>query len=262
MKQILFIIYIVTKTPGKLKEKLVWLKTLLKVEIFKTDKVKVNGFPLVANNYNSFRVLYREVFIEKEYSFYTSNEAPVIFDCGANVGFSTVFFKKQYPKAIVVCFEPSPESFAILEKNVLDNNIKNVELVNVALTNYNGNINFYVNKEFDLMSGTLSERSHGSVYECKAKKLSEYTKKYQRIDLVKIDIEGAEMDVIKEIKEAGQLDKIDQFIIEFHHNTGDSRLDLAEFLDIFTKQGFGYSLQSKYLKLGEFQDILIHFFKR
>lgn len=262
MKQILFIIFIVIKTPAKFSEKLVWFKTLLRLEFFKSNKLKVWDLFLTANNYNSFRVLFKEIFIEKEYKFFTTQKQPIIFDCGANVGFPALFFKKEYPESKIICFEPSPNSYKILKANIRENNVTNIELFNVALTDYDGTIDFYVNDDYDLVSGTLVERSSGIIYECSAKKLSSYIKEYERIDLLKMDIEGAEMNVIKELEKENQLIKINQLIIEFHHNTGDSKLDLAEFLGIFSKHGFNYSLRSKYLKLGEFQDILIHFFRK
>jgi hypothetical protein len=77
-----------------------------------------------------------------------------------------------------------------------------------------------------------------------------------------MDIEGAEMDVIKDLQLQNQLIKVEQFIIEFHHNTGDVKLDLAEFLAIFRNSGFDYSLKTKYQALGQFQDILIHFYQK
>jgi hypothetical protein len=53
----------------------------------------------------SFRVVAFEVFVKAEYFFRTSHDAPVIFDCGANIGLATLFFKRLYPKARVHAFE-------------------------------------------------------------------------------------------------------------------------------------------------------------
>jgi hypothetical protein len=69
MRQIIFIFYLVIKTPGKISNKLRWLYVLLKVEIFKINKLTIGNLSLEANNFNSFRVLYKEVFIEEEYKF-------------------------------------------------------------------------------------------------------------------------------------------------------------------------------------------------
>jgi tRNA1(Val) A37 N6-methylase TrmN6 len=47
--------------------------------------------------------------------------ADAVFDCGANIGFATIFFKWLFPKARIYAFEPDPATYALLEKNVKTN---------------------------------------------------------------------------------------------------------------------------------------------
>jgi hypothetical protein len=62
--------------------------------------------------------LYREIFVRQYYYFRANTDHPVIFDCGANLGMATLFFKWLYPKSRVEAFEPDPGTFAVLQKNV------------------------------------------------------------------------------------------------------------------------------------------------
>ena len=57
---------------------------------------------------------YQEIFVEEIYKFESNKSHPVIFDCGANIGISTIYFKTIYPNAIVHAFEPDANLFEIL----------------------------------------------------------------------------------------------------------------------------------------------------
>ena len=50
--------------------------------------------------------------------FILQNHLHKFIDCGANIGISILFFKKQYPDCTIMAFEPNPHAFPLLEKNV------------------------------------------------------------------------------------------------------------------------------------------------
>ena len=50
--------------------------------------------------------------------FLAEGKTPVIIDCGANVGYASIWFAQQYPGAIVYSIEPEPQNFAMVESNV------------------------------------------------------------------------------------------------------------------------------------------------
>ena len=66
-----------------------------------------------------FRYLFNEIFMQAPYFFKSSNDPPLIFDCGSNIGMSVLFFKKLYPNARIVAFETDPFTFEILRRNVI-----------------------------------------------------------------------------------------------------------------------------------------------
>jgi FkbM family methyltransferase len=47
-----------------------------------------------------------------------AGDVPVIVDCGANIGFASIWFALRYPRAIVYAVEPEPRNFAMLRRNV------------------------------------------------------------------------------------------------------------------------------------------------
>jgi hypothetical protein len=59
----------------------------------------------------SFLHGYQEIFEEECYSFNASSSYPFIIDCGSNIGLSIIYFKRQYPNARIIGFEPDPMIF-------------------------------------------------------------------------------------------------------------------------------------------------------
>jgi FkbM family methyltransferase len=71
---------------------------------------------------------------------------PAIFDCGANIGMATLYFKWLYPNARIEAFEADPTAFAVLEMNIARNRLTNVTAHNCALWDENGQIEFFVDR--------------------------------------------------------------------------------------------------------------------
>ena len=71
--------------------------------------------------------------------------------------------------------------------------------------------------------------------------LKEYLEKENEVDFLKMDIEGAEIDVIKDIKD--QLHKIDRFFIEYHSYIS-GKQELSVILHILEESGFRYHLEN------------------
>src|SRR5258708_36166931 len=95
-------------------------------------------------NEEEFLALYRGIFAFHEYKFTSDTSAPFIIDCGAHIGMSVLYFKRMYPKAKIVAFEPNPNSFKLLERNITQNNLKDVTIINAAIAPLAGKIDFYV----------------------------------------------------------------------------------------------------------------------
>jgi FkbM family methyltransferase len=219
-------------------------------------KYKITGF-----SYSTLQYLINEIFIDKEYFFTVDAEMPIIIDCGSNIGISIIYFKNLYPKAKILAFEADPYVFKILNKNITENNL-DVTLNNCALCNSNEPVSFYMcNGPWNLKGSILKQRGGTNKVDVEGRKLSSYISKYKRIDLIKIDIEGAEIEVINDLYAHNMLGIANNYIIEFHHNIEDKKTYLSDFLRKFEEFSFGYNIRTNFKKKGSFQDICLHFYK-
>ncbi|MFA6081586.1 MAG: FkbM family methyltransferase [Patescibacteria group bacterium] len=149
-----------------------------------------------------FEVLNFKNFEGDFFSFYLQiiKNAKVIFDIGANIGWHDLCAAKLNKKVTVHSFEPIKESFKFLLKNIKVNNLKNIIPNNFGLSNKTTTAIFYVNP---YLSASASERmiTDQNVKKVKVilKKLDDYclNKKIKRIDLIKCDVEGAELFVLQ-----------------------------------------------------------------
>ena len=108
-----------------------------------STSIRFMGFSVTAPSFANFLAIAREVFVFGDYFFNASTPAPVIIDCGANIGMSTLFFKWLYPQARITAFEPSPVAVAALRKNILDNVLTDVSVVEAAASGEEGTIKFW-----------------------------------------------------------------------------------------------------------------------
>ena len=68
---------------------------------------RVLGFTVHCFDYRTMHLLFRVILLRNEYYFETTKDRPVIFDCGANIGLATLFFKWLYPRSEIYAFEQS-----------------------------------------------------------------------------------------------------------------------------------------------------------
>jgi len=126
-----------------------------------------------------------------------SNE---IIDVGANTGLFSLLAAAVHPEARVHAFEPFPQAARRLETNLQANGFRNVELVQVALSKSPGVLPLYYKEALRLTQGaSLRDDAHmTSTIEVPVLRLDDYLERLslREIDLLKIDVEGAEPDVL------------------------------------------------------------------
>ncbi len=113
---------------------------------------------------------------------------PVIVDCGANVGYASVWFALRYPRAIVCAVEPEPQNFALLSRNVAD--YPNVIPIHAAISDRVGKISLR-NPSGEPWACQTEEDAHGSVATVTVPDLLKRWPDGAPL-IVKIDIEGHE----------------------------------------------------------------------
>ena len=152
----------------------------------------------------------------------------VIIDIGAHVGVVSTYLSKANPNCKIYSFEPTLNTFHCLNKNIIKNEIKNVKIFNMAITSDGRDV--IMNMPIGNTGGSsfLYEPSSGFYYKNNIKSLAINTviedilktEKTDKIKLLKIDCEGAEYDIIKNIKPE-LFSKIEHIIGEFHTLNGD-----------------------------------------
>lgn len=210
--------------------------------------------------YANLVYLIREIFLLREYQISTLNPAPVIIDCGANIGISILYFKRLFPASKILAFEPNPVVFELLKLNVEQNQLGGVELYNYCLSDQEGAIEFFVNENKGTMEGSiLSDRGGSHQLSVKAVRLSSFIN--AKVDLVKMDIEGSELPVIEELKKEGKLSLVETYLIEYHHNIIGQFSEIGKFIQYFESEGFTLNLRSDFGHQGSFQDVFLRIAK-
>ena len=181
----------------------------------------------------SFIYQYLEIFQKEIFSFRTNSHKPRIIDCGSNIGISVCFFKKIYPNSRISAFEPDPEIFKVLEKNTKSFASEGLKLHNSAVWNKKGSISF---KQNDSDGGKICQNGNTSV---KTVVLSEFLN--EEVDLLKIDIEGAEKVVLPSIED--QLSNVDKLFLELHVSRDDLKL-LEDTCSILRRNSFRYKIET------------------
>jgi FkbM family methyltransferase len=162
-----------------------------------------------------------------------------VIDIGAGLGDFTVHAAHHSARGTVYAFEPTPESFRLLEENLRLNQIRNVQPQQLAI----GSAPLMVLKidsgvpvRFSTAEANGSSGGQTSV-EVRGAPLDEVIAglPISRCDLLKIDCEGAEYDIFFHTS-PDTFRKIDRICMEYHNNvTPYSHLDL---MDFFVKQGY------------------------
>jgi FkbM family methyltransferase len=225
------------------------------------------GFRVSCLSQGAYQLLLREIFFKGEYIFQAQSDSPAILDCGANIGMATLFFKHLYPNARISCFEADPVTASVLEKNVAQNRLQNVTVYNLLLANSEGDQPFYTGADeagILSMSANPDRTSNHREIVVKTGKLSNYID--GPIDLAKLDVEGAEWEVMADLKTSGKISLIRRMVIEYHHRIGGQSSRLAGFLSLLEEEGFEYQIAAAgcepITRQDVYQDILIGAYRR
>jgi len=123
-------------------------------------------------------------------------KSDIVLDIGAHIGYYTLIFAKLVGKeGKIFAFEPHPNNFALLKKNVEINNYQNVILEEKAVSDKNGRIKLFLSEGSSGLHRIYKYKLEGerNFIEVESIKLDDYFKNYDRdINWIKIDIEGAE----------------------------------------------------------------------
>jgi FkbM family methyltransferase len=138
----------------------------------------------------------------------------VIVDCGANIGVTSLFFAARYPDATILSIEPHPENFSLLKSNVAQ--VPRILPIRACLT---GEPQSAVRFSTDQAAwgNRIATDEQGVLVPAITIEQLCAQHRLEKIDLLKLDIEGAEEQVLKN---GTFLDCTEQIIIELHGHYG------------------------------------------
>ncbi|WP_262964921.1 FkbM family methyltransferase [Methylobacter psychrophilus] len=182
----------------------------------KTLNITINGINLLIRSNTSDYLVAKESLISDEYDCIELEAPKIIIDLGANIGTSALALHRRYPESKIYAVEMENENFQLLKENV--SAYKNIIPIHAAIAGTSG-----TRKIFDRGTGpwgytitdTINEKSELSE-KIQAISLDELVEKYaiNRINLLKIDIEGAEKEIFE--TENKWLTITDVIIAELH----------------------------------------------
>lgn len=200
----------------------------------KQGHIKYGKYHINYTDMLSLYIEYKDIFIREIYRPNTTKSAPIIIDGGSCIGISVLYFKLLYPNAKIICFEPDPEIYKILQQNITQNNIADTELVMSGLAETTGVAYF----EPDGSDGGKIVDANKST-QINVVKLSDYITTH--VDFLKLNIEGKELPVLLEIESANKLKDIDELVIEYHGWYNDTQ-KLGDILNLLARNGFRYMI--------------------
>jgi len=184
----------------------------------------------------SFLHAIKEIFIEEIYLFETKKPAPFIIDCGGYIGISALFFKLNYPDSKIIVFEPDSENFHLAKENIDSWGFDNIELHKKAVWINSEDLEFYESNS--MASSVHAINTEGNKVKVAAIRLKDFLA--QKVDFLKIDIEGAEYEVLLDIKSS--LVNVEKMFVEYHgyyHHMD----KLNTILNILTEENFKWYIK-------------------
>ncbi len=212
---------------------------------------KVGKYDVWYENSDEFYELKKEIYGENCYYTELDSENPVIIDAGAHIGLTTLYFKQLYPTARIVALEPQKDNFVLLEKNVRENQLDDIELLNKAVAPKSGWITLNEPIGDDVWrSGTGvipgGWRGIQKTREVKVEAMGILDLLEEQVDLLKLDVEGMEYEIIRNAKE--KLRNVQHLIIEVHPRKDHRQSEIEK---ILSELGFHFEVDIDKDRLGK-----------
>jgi len=187
--------------------------------------------PIFLRTTTTDKHVFVQVFIDREYDLdYGTTSPKTIVDAGANIGLTAVFFALNYPDSRILALEPEAGNFAVLELNA--ETYPNISPIRAALWHESGAVELHDPGEgewaFRVRTPSRRDQQQSAIHVA-AMTVKELLAAYGRIDLLKLDIEGAERNVL--LHAAEWIDDIGAIVAELHPGFND---DCHEIFDLAT----------------------------
>ena len=142
-------------------------------------------------------VVKRNVYEHKKFGFLLSS-CPVWLDLGANIGTFSCLASSRGSR--VVAFEPEPENFSLLQENVATNKSNVLCIPHGVVAGQSGTLNLYVcGGDYNKYRHTIFKKRGRQAIQIQVENFMSVLKEH-RPNGIKIDIEGAEIEMLESVK--------------------------------------------------------------
>jgi len=177
-----------------------------------------------------------DIFLDGEYAAASASDPRVILDLGAHIGGATLYFRQRFPGARIYAVEPDVSTLRCLRRNV--GRLPGVEILPCAVGGRSGRAMFESSSHSSAsrlaIDGTAAEgvETHVLSFDDLLDRLE-----LHHVELVKLDIEGAEFELLEA---ASRLTDVDQLVGEFHPHHPHAPPDVRDWLEgIARRSGLG-----------------------
>lgn len=172
----------------------------------------------------------------------------VFWDIGANIGLYSIFSAKQVQQGAVVAFEPHPQNYESLRRNIKQNDLSNISAEKIALANEN-TVGVLTLEDTEAGAGgnTLESKHRSDDLFESSQEIDIIVRQGDMIlekdipfpNVIKIDVEGAELDTIKGMETILSDDKCREVFCEVHKHYSVSP---ENYEDLMSELGFESSI--------------------
>ena len=220
-------------------------------------------------NYISFEQSGEKWLLESYLSTSFGNgEGKIVFDVGANVGTYTKIVMNYFPEAKIYCFEPEPSNYKRLRESA---NSSNVYCYEFGFSDCAGNAMIYDYADKDEGTGhatmypeVISNIHRGSpkATSINLRTIDQFCIEHciNRINLLKMDIEGNELKCLKGASQMLKRDAIDYLLFEFNQMNVISRTFMQDFFALLPQHDLYRLLPKGILKLDEHNTLITNLF--
>lgn len=206
-------------------------------------QTKLGTFTVTYQNQAEFHSLKREIFTQGVYELDLPTSSPTIIDAGAHIGLASLFFMSRFPGAEITAIEPHPTSFKLLKENIWQNRLEGqITAINAALGTDTTPTVLHADPSLEWLStastslGGWTGQETTQTLTVPTRTLADFLTK--PVDLLKLDIEGAELAVLSAAQD--KLTNVKQLVVEFHPSATAS---VSQLTSLLTQNGFTCQVQ-------------------
>lgn len=214
------------------------LRQALGNDRFTQRRISFLGYDLTIVDGRSVVYQFKDIFVDQIYRFDAGTPAPRILDCGANVGLSCLYFKRLYPQAKIVAFEADRKIVRHLEANLAKNGAADVRVLHKACWVHDQGVHFAAD---GADGGHIAQAGgHPEQAAIPSVRLRDVIARMPSVSLLKMDIEGAETEVLLDCRDV--LSRVEHLFFEFHSREREPQR-LGELLTLLQDVGYRYCIQ-------------------